>query len=115
MRSSNDLLGTMQKRAWPMSALGQKRTSESAPEMSALPPKADIVQHAIEDGVVADRPSICCTGDDDSGVCAVARSCKQKKVRRAGSGAAAPAPGSGGAVDNCAPWVKLKLAACHEP
>jgi hypothetical protein len=97
-----------------MSALGQKQTLERGSGMSALPPKADIAQHAIEDGVVADRPSICCTVDD-SGACAVAGSCKQKKVRRAGSGAAAPAPGSGGAVDNCAPWVKLKLAACHEP
>ncbi len=100
-----------------MSALGQKQTFETALEMSALPPKADIVQHAIEDGVVADRPSICCTGDDDSGVCAVARSCKQKKFPQAGSCAAAPAsePGRGGAVDSHAPWVKLRLAACHEP
>jgi hypothetical protein len=28
-----------------MSALGQKQTSDCSPLMSALPPKADIVQH----------------------------------------------------------------------
>ncbi len=37
-------------------------------------PRAVILQPAIEDGVVADSPNICCTGDDDSGVCAVAGS-----------------------------------------
>jgi hypothetical protein len=29
----------------PMSALGQKRTSQQVRAMSALPPKADMVQH----------------------------------------------------------------------
>ena len=84
--------------------------------MSALPPRADVAQHTIEDRVVGEGPSICCTGDDDSGVCAVARSCKQKKFPQAGSCAAAPVsePDSGGVVDSRAPpWVKR--AACHEP
>ena len=100
-----------------MSALGQKQTWERASGTSALPPRADVAQHTIEDRVVGEGPSICCTGDDDSGVCAVAGSCKQKKFPQAGSCAAAPAsePGSGGAVDSHAPWVKLRLAACHEP
>ncbi len=80
-------------------------------------PRAVILQPAIEDGVVADSPNICCTGDDDSGVCAVAGSCKQKKVRRSGRCGAAPVsePGSGGAVDNHAPCVKLRQATYRVP
>jgi len=99
-----------------MSALGQKQTFKLAPAMSALPPKADVAQHALQNQVDGEGPSIHCTDGGDSGAGAVAGSCKQKKVRLSGRCAAAPVsePDSGGGAEcRVPPWVKL--AACHEP
>jgi hypothetical protein len=41
-----ELQEAIESLCWPMSALGQKRTLRPVRRMSALPPKADIVQHA---------------------------------------------------------------------
>ena len=83
---------------------------------SVLEETADV---PIENGAVVNSLNICCIDDGDSSAHEVVGSCRQKKVQKPGSVAAASSPYNGGVVDCYPPYVVdsfeplMKLVAFH--